>query len=135
MSRFFLLVLLTTASLLAQTAASPSQPKPSAHAADHNWVSQQSALQDRARQILKSELSRKLDPACDPTTRSKMEFYNCFAADAAITERNYRAFAQALKASLAVPLPNSDPETYPAAKTFACGEGLCGGIRFWIRIR
>lgn len=122
MSRFFLLVLLATTPLAAQTADSPNHHKAAASADDGNWVKQQSALQNRARQILKSELSRKLSPACDMRLLSDVDFSHCFAADAAVTQRNYRAFAEALKTSLAVPVPNFDPETYPAAKTFASGE-------------
>jgi len=118
MSRFLVFLVLTASPLIAQTAGTPHLAFPT----DGNWVNQQTELQNHARKILKSELSRRLGPTCDMRTLSKIDFGNCFIADAAITQRNYRAFAQALKGSLAVPVPNFDPEVYPAAKTFTAAE-------------
>ena len=122
MSRLFLILLLIAAPLLAQTPRSQPEPSPQPATRD-NWVYQQGALRNRAHQILKSELSRRLDHACDPLKLSNAAFGNCFAADEAITERNYRAFVQALKASLAIEPPDVSSERLPLpSKNFAAGE-------------
>ena len=124
MSRLFLLLLVATAPLLAQTPASPSHRKPPAPAAnDDKLLDKIGALQNRARQILKAELSRRPDPACNPEKLSNNTLDDCFAADGAITERNYQAFAEALKASLAIQLSDVDPKIFPPpSRNFATGE-------------
>ena len=121
MSRFLLQLLLTTTTLVAQTSLAPKRaPTPPAN--DDNRIGQISALQNRASHILKGELSRKLNPTCDPAKLSNAEFGNCFNADAEITEHNYLAFVQALKASLAIKPPELDP-TFPLpSRNFAAGE-------------
>jgi hypothetical protein len=122
MSRLFLLLLATAVPLVAQAPAShPSAPAPGS--AEHKRLDEVDALQSRARQILKAELSRKLDPACDPEKLSNAEFGNCFEADEAITERNYRAFVDALKASLAIEPPEVPVKGLPLpSKNFGAGE-------------
>ena len=78
MSPLSLFLLLATTPLLAQTTAT-AKHRPTFPATDGNWVNQQEALQNRARQILKAELSRKLDPACkacDPNYKACMK--RCF---------------------------------------------------------
>jgi hypothetical protein len=123
MSRFFLLVLLAAAPLMAQTHLSPNHHKPAAGADDDKWLKHVDAFEDRARQILKAELSRNLDPACNPDKLSNADFGNCFAADEAVTERNYRAFVEALRGALAIQAPDIDPKIFPpASKNFAAGE-------------
>jgi len=121
MSRFFLFLLLATAPLIAQSHAAPTH-HPNPPADEDNPIARQGAFENHAREILRSELARKLGPACGMRMLSDVDFSHCFSADAAITERNYRAFTQTLKNSLAIPHPNFDPEVYPAAKTFAAGE-------------
>jgi uncharacterized protein YecT (DUF1311 family) len=47
----------------------------------------------------------------------------CLSADEVITERNYRAFASALKASLAIQPPELDQKIFPpASRNFAAAE-------------
>lgn len=120
MSRFLLLLLLATTPLLSQSPATTKRsPKGSVN---DKWLNQQT-LQNRALHILKAELSRKLDLACDQNKLSNAEFGNCFAADEAITERNYRAFVQALKSSLAIEPPDVPVKGLPLpSKNFAAGE-------------
>src|ERR1700743_383629 len=66
MPRFLLLLFLTTAPLLSQSSCSPSHRRaPTPVREDESWVAQVNALESHARQILKTELSRKLDSACD----------------------------------------------------------------------
>ena len=123
MSRFSLLLLLSTIPLSAQSSAPPKH-RPAPPAADRgNPVNEIDRLQSRARETLHAELSRKLDPSCNSLTLSKVDFSNCFARDAAITQRNYQAFVHSLEASLAIePDPNIDRQIYPAVKNFASGE-------------
>ena len=123
MSRLLLILLLASAPLLAQTPTSPGQHKaPPSTANDDKWLAQVSALQNRARQILKNELSRNLRPACDGPNLSNAEIGKCINADADRTERNYRAFIQALKNSLAIQPPDVDLRFPIPSKNFAAGE-------------
>lgn len=47
----------------------------------------------------------------------------CLSADESITQRNYQAFAQALKASLAIQPPDLDEKIFPpASRNFAAAE-------------
>ena len=121
MPRFFVLLLLTTAPLLAQT------PSPSSHrktpAANDKSVDQAEAVQNRARQILNTELARKPGTACDGANLSSAEFGKCLDARAATTERNYRAFVQALQASLSIEPADVPVKGLPLpSKNFAAGE-------------
>jgi len=121
MLRLSLIIVLATTPSLAQTTTPPSHTPP-LRKSDDRWLDQVAILQNRARQILKAELSREIDPKCDPGKLSNADFGNCFAADEASTERNYRAFAQILEASLAIKQPDVDAKIFPAAKHFAAGE-------------
>ncbi len=122
MSHRFLFVVLLAAPLLSQTPpASSSQKAPLSP--DDKWVDQVDGLQNRARQILKAELSREMKPKCDAGKLSNAEFGDCFAADEAITERNYRAFVEALKALLSIEPPDVPVKGLPLpSKNFAAGE-------------
>ena len=122
MPRFLPLLLLTTTTVLAQTSPAPKHRR-TPPADDDKWLDQVRALENRASHILKSELSRKLDPGCDLDKLSNADFGNCFAADEAITERNYRDFVAALRTALAIQMPGTDPKIFPpASKNFAAGE-------------
>jgi hypothetical protein len=122
MLRFCLLLLLTATPLPAQTSAAQKH-RPTSPATDDKWLDQVDALQNRARQIFKTEMSRQLDPACDPNKLSNAAFGNCFADDEAITERNYKTFARALTTSLAIEPPDVDPNIFPpSSRHFAAGE-------------
>ncbi len=118
------MALIAATPLLAQVQKPVDQHKaPGFPAADEKRFDQVDALQNRAREILKTELARQPDPACDPDKLSSMELDGCAAADEAVTERNYRAFLRALKASLAIQGPDIDPKIlHPPSKNLAAGE-------------
>ncbi|HET6169912.1 MAG TPA: lysozyme inhibitor LprI family protein [Terracidiphilus sp.] len=124
MSRLLILLLLATTPLLAQTPKTSTRHKASVPVTDDGkWVDSIGTLQNRAGDILKAELSRKPDPACDNDQLSMAEEGQCLSADETITERNYRAFAQALKASLEIQPPELDRKIFPpASKNFAAAE-------------
>lgn len=121
MLRFGVFVLLAAPPLLEQTGSAHSRIPPPL--SEDKWLNQVDALESRARQILKSELSRKLNPKCDNDQLSMAEEGQCLSADQAITDRNYRAFARAIKAALAIQPPEIDPTIFPpASKNFAAAE-------------
>jgi hypothetical protein len=128
MSRFLLALLLASAPLLAQAPAPSSHRKASTPDRDDNkWLAQVSPLEQRARQILKAELSRKLHPGCDYSQlykRLSNAGYTRYAeADKVVTEHNYQAFVDALSASLSILPPDEDPEIFPLpSKNFETAE-------------
>lgn len=127
MFRLALLVLLTAAPLLAQTPTEPKHRTTQAVSEDDKGLVQVSALENRARRILKTELSRKPGPACDEAQFlvkfSNAEFTRCHEADEAITQHNYQAFVDALTASLSTLPPDEDPTVYPLpSRNLTAGE-------------
>ena len=128
MSRFLLLLLLASAPLLAQTPTSSGQHKaPSSTAEDDKWLAQVSAIRERARHILKAELSRKLHPGCDYSQLYKKlsdaEYTRCAETDEVITEHNYQSFVDAVSAYLSIQDPEEDPAIHPLpSRNFAAAE-------------
>ncbi|HEX5284553.1 MAG TPA: lysozyme inhibitor LprI family protein [Bryocella sp.] len=127
MFRLTLLILLAAAPLLAQTPTAPKHSKTPADSIDDKWLAQVSPLENRARQILKVELSRKPGPACDDAKYlvkfSNAEYTRCHEADEAITQHNYEAFVDALSASLSILPSDEDPSVYPLpSRNFTTAE-------------
>lgn len=122
-----LLLFLTTPSAPAQNANPPKHHNAQPATEDDKWLHQVQALQNRARHILRAELSRKSGPACDLsnlfTKFSNAEHTHCTEVDEVITEHNYQAFVDALSASLSTLSPDEDPYIHPLpSKNLAAAE-------------
>ncbi|HEY4010850.1 MAG TPA: hypothetical protein VGM11_11920 [Acidobacteriaceae bacterium] len=106
MSTLFVLLLLALHPLPVQGTPTPSQNNVLTSGTAYKQLDRLNALQSRARQILKSELSRRIDHECGDANLSNAESGKCLNADAAITERNHRLFTRALEASLTIEPPD-----------------------------